>query len=137
MSGVLWNSQARIERNDGFDPLIKDEFLTKGNVTEQGLIKFFMNVVGGQSCIDHRLALKEEDLLMTIAFTSSRKMASIVVRNPDEEGTGKEVRVYTKGAPDMMFEKVKGIIGKDGEYYPIDEDVEDGLSYLTFLENTV
>jgi len=47
IEGVMWNSSARIEKNDGSDPQIKDEWLTKGNVTEQGLFKFFMGVLGG------------------------------------------------------------------------------------------
>lgn len=47
MEGVMWNSSARIEKNDGKDPQIKDEWLTKGNVTEQGLFKFFMGFIGG------------------------------------------------------------------------------------------
>jgi hypothetical protein len=47
----LWNSSARIEINDGKDEQITEEFLTKGNVTEQGLFKFFMGEMGGQGCI--------------------------------------------------------------------------------------
>jgi hypothetical protein len=37
VKGVLWNSSARIEHVGGDQP-----YITKGNVTEQGLIKFFM-----------------------------------------------------------------------------------------------
>jgi hypothetical protein len=38
----MWNSSARLEKNDGTDPLITKEYVTKGNVTEQGIIKFFL-----------------------------------------------------------------------------------------------
>ena len=41
--GVLWNSSARIEKNDQKDPKITAEYVTKGNVTEQGIFKFFIN----------------------------------------------------------------------------------------------
>jgi len=34
IEGVMWNSSARIEKNDGKDKQITDEYLTKGNVTE-------------------------------------------------------------------------------------------------------
>jgi hypothetical protein len=44
---VMWNSSARLEKNDGKDKSITTPFVTKGNVTEQGLIKFFMGVLGG------------------------------------------------------------------------------------------
>ena len=43
LEGVLWNSSAWIEKNDGKDPNITSEYVTKGNVTEQGIIKFFIN----------------------------------------------------------------------------------------------
>jgi hypothetical protein len=39
---IMWNSSARLEKNDGTDPLITKEYVTKGNVTEQGIIKFFL-----------------------------------------------------------------------------------------------
>jgi hypothetical protein len=48
---VLWNSSARIEKNDFSDPAYTEEYVTKGNVTEQGLIKFFMAIEGGEGCL--------------------------------------------------------------------------------------
>jgi len=114
VQGVLWNSSARIEKNDGKDPNVVEEYVTKGNVTEQGLIKFFMGVLGGQGCVDERANLTEENTLCVISFTSSRKRASIVVRNPDQAGTDQEVRVYTKGAPDMLFDFTSSVVCPDG-----------------------
>lgn len=124
VEGVMWNSSARIEKNDGKDKDVKDPFVTKGNVTEQGLIKFFMQVLGGQGCIDERNRLTEENTLQVISFTSSRKRASIVVRNPDQEGTDREVRVYCKGAPDMLFDLTSGVVCPDGTVQPVDTEVE-------------
>lgn len=101
--GVMFNSSARIEKNDGSDPLVKDEFLTKGNVTEQGIIKFFMNDMGGQACMDYKRQLVTEgegvELLASVPFTSTRKRGTAVVKL--ESG---EVRIFTKGAPDMVLE---------------------------------
>ena len=77
--------------------------MTKGNVTEQGIIKFFMNDMGGQGCIDFKNSLTEENILCIVPFTSTRKRGTIVVRNPELEGSDQEVRVYCKGAPDMVF----------------------------------
>jgi len=51
LEGILWNSSARIEKNDGQDPNETGEYVTKGNVTEQGIIKFFMNTIGAEGCI--------------------------------------------------------------------------------------
>ena len=94
IEGVLWNSSARIEANDGKDPNIKEEFVTKGNVTEQGLIKFFMGTLEGKGCLEVRNQLREENILTVISFTSSRKRASIVVRNPEQVGTSQDVALY-------------------------------------------
>jgi magnesium-transporting ATPase (P-type) len=114
VEGVLWNSSARIEKNDMKDKNITEEWVTKGNVTEQGLIKFFMGVMTAQGCIDKKHELTEENILTVIAFTSSRKRGSIVVRNPEQEGTDQEVRLYCKGAPDMVLDTTSHVIGPNG-----------------------
>jgi Ca2+ transporting ATPase len=121
VEGVLWNSSARLEKNDGSDEAETGEFVTKGNVTEQGLIKFFMWAIGGQGTIDEKKRLLEENTLCTVSFTSARKRASIVVRRPEFEGTSKEVRVYCKGAPDMVFEDTTHVVCADGSVQGINE----------------
>ena len=120
--GVLWNSSARLEKNDGTDDSETGEFVTKGNVTEQGLIKFFMWALGAQGTIDEKKRLLEENTLCTVSFTSARKRASIVVRRPEFEGTNKEVRVYCKGAPDMVFEDTTHVVCADGSVQGINEE---------------
>ena len=76
----MWNSSAWIEKNDGKDKKQTDEYVTKGNVTEQGIIKFFMNAVGTSACISKKNELTEDRILCVVPFTSKRKMGSIVVR---------------------------------------------------------
>lgn len=112
--GVLWNSSARIEKNDGKDPQITEEYVTKGNVTEQGIIKFFIKVLSAQGCIQKKNELLEENILTIVQFTSSRKKGSIVVRNPKMEGTDQEVRVYCKGAPDFILKDTTHVVCDDG-----------------------
>lgn len=80
IEGILWNSSAWIEKNDGKDPLIKDEYIPKGNVTEQGIMKFFMNSMGANFCVKKKGDLTDDKILCTVPFTSKRKMGSIVVR---------------------------------------------------------
>lgn len=95
----MWNSSANIEWSEK-----ENQYVTQGNVTEQGIFKFFihdMQPEGVQSFIN---SLPDEDRLELISFSSSRKRASIVVRNGDG------VRVYTKGAPDMLFPLLTGAI---------------------------
>ena len=124
VEGVLWNSSARIEKNDGQDKNITDEWVTKGNVTEQGLIKFFMGVMGAEGCVGKKHELADENILTVIAFTSSRKRGSIVVRNPAKAGTDQEVRVYCKGAPDMVLDTTSYVLDPNGNVVGIHENVE-------------
>lgn len=76
--GILFNCSARIEyvEEDG-----KKKLETKGNVTEQGLIKFLMEMkVDAQ----HILRTKEDNILEIIPFNSGRKRATTAVRLPDD-----------------------------------------------------
>jgi magnesium-transporting ATPase (P-type) len=122
LEGVMWNSSARIEANDGKDPLVKEPWLTKGNVTEQGLFKFFIGLLGGKGALDQKNALTDENTISVIQFTSSRKRASIVVRNPEKEGTDHEIRVYCKGAPDMLFEYTTNVLCADGSIQSLEDE---------------
>lgn len=147
--GVLWNSSARLEKNDKSDENETGEFVTKGNVTEQGLIKFFTWALTDQGTIDEKKRLLEENILCTVSFTSARKRASIVVRRPEFEGTNKEVRVYCKGAPDMVFDDTNYVVCADGSVQDINErgqapdilleehEPKDALSYREQFDRTI
>ena len=86
VESVLWNASAWLEENDGKDPNIKDKFVTKGNVTEQGIIKFFMGELGAEGCIKKMNELTDDNTLCIIPFTSTRKMGSIVVKRSNRQG---------------------------------------------------
>lgn len=47
VEGFFWNSTARIEVNQDAKTRGAEPFVLEGNVTEQGIIKFFMNVMDG------------------------------------------------------------------------------------------
>lgn len=80
--------------------------------------------MGGQECLDQRNRLTEENTLALISFSSSRKRASIVVRNPDNAGQDNEVRIYCKGAPDMLFERTNNVMCSDGSVANFDDTTE-------------
>jgi len=63
VEAVMWNSSARVEKNDGKDPDVKDEWITTGNVTEQGLLKYFMHDIGGQGVVSTKNQLTDTNLL--------------------------------------------------------------------------
>jgi len=83
-----------------------------------------MKVMSGQECLDQRNRLTEENTLALISFSSSRKRASIVVRNPAKAGQADEVRIYTKGAPDMLFGSTANVRLPDGSVCSFDDSTE-------------
>jgi magnesium-transporting ATPase (P-type) len=106
--GVLFNCSARIEHNS-FGHLEP-----KGNCTEVGLIKYLMR--SGVSVQD-LIREKEGKILQTIPFNSRRKRASTVVQLPNET-----VRVFLKGAPEIVMEYCEKWIDRDGTVKELDEE---------------
>lgn len=133
---VLWNSSAYIERDEK-----THEYVTRGNVTEQGIFKFFINHMSHEGVSAFIKSLdKDADQLELISFSSSRKRASVVVRHNGA------VRVYTKGAPDMLFPLLESVLGSDGQPHSVNDEVdecppeiaqESNPTYLESLERTV
>jgi magnesium-transporting ATPase (P-type) len=71
--GVLFNCSARIELGD------HGQQVPKGNVTEQGLIRYLMDVgVNAPEIIRQ----KEDKILQVIPFNSGRKRACTAVSHP-------------------------------------------------------
>lgn len=136
---VLWNSTARIELGDS-----GRKYVTKGNVTEQGIIQFLMNQIGGEGCLDVRDSLKKENILLEAPFSYSRKRGSVVIRNPQFEGTDREVRVYCKGAPEILLENASKVVIQSGEIVSIFDQAEipkeltlEEGNHLDVLQSTV
>jgi len=117
----MWNSSARIEKNEDADTISEKPWITKGNVTEQGIFQFFMNLEGGKECLDKKKSLTKDLILDIIPFSSSRKRASIVVHNVAARGTNSEVRIFCKGGPDMLFQYTTSVINRDGSVDPINK----------------
>ena len=124
VEGLFWNSSARIEVNTNPDTMKNEPFVLGGNVTEQGIIKFFLKVMTHQECLDQRNRLTEENTCSLISFSSSRKRASIVVKYPAKAGQDDEVRIYTKGAPDMIFDSTTNVMCADGSIASFDDTTE-------------
>jgi len=66
-----------------------------------------------------KLKGEEGTCLTIIEFTSKRKRASVVVKHT-VNGT-EMARVYTKGAPDMLFPKLSGVLDSDMKLHNIME----------------
>lgn len=100
--GILYNCSARIE-------LVEGRLETKGNCTEQGLLKFLMQQ-GVNAFEDIRK--KDDNMLEVIPFNSKRKRASTVIRHPDDQN---KVRVFLKGAPEIVMQYCDKILNESGQ----------------------
>lgn len=98
--------------------------MTAGNVTEQGLFKFLMSEIGPQGILDLKSSVDPQNILCKVPFTSYRKFGSTVIRNPDKRGTDREVRVYCKGAPDMLWDITEKIVTPDGQEVDINNETD-------------
>jgi len=58
-------------------------------------------------------------MLANVEFTSKRKRASVVVKHTAPDGT-EMARVYTKGAPDMLFPMLGGVLDSNMKLAPMD-----------------
>lgn len=102
--GIMWNSSARVEVDEK-----TGQQVLMGNVTEKGILKFFVHQIGYAGIVDWKNQLNDSNQLELISFSSSRKRSSIVVKHNGG------VRVYTKGAPDMIFPLLTGCLTPNGE----------------------
>lgn len=90
------------------------DWVTQGNATEQGILRFFYEEYGGPGCISKSEEVKKIEETK-IKFESKRKQGSIIVRLP-----GGGYRVYCKGAPDMLIPKTTHFVDASGSVVPID-----------------
>lgn len=108
--GVLFNCSARIEKSQ------TGVYEAKGNCTEVGLINLLM--FAGVN-VAEEIKKKNDRVLEVIPFNSSRKRACCVVRHPDNDHL---VRVFLKGAPEIVLDYCTKHINKQGEIVDLSED---------------
>lgn len=113
--GVLFNCSARIEKDE------RGHIETKGNCTEQGLIKYLMEV--GIDAFN-MIRQKDDKVLQVIPFNSARKRACTAVRHPSIENL---VRVYVKGAPEIVIELCDTYFDKDGNKKDLGKSQKDNI----------
>lgn len=96
-----------------------------GNKTEGALLLFIKNLFGLDYVPLRKNFLSERgDRLIT--FSSARKRMSVVLRN-DVIGKGSGI-VYTKGASEVILERCKEYITRDGQKKPLDQKTRNAVS---------
>lgn len=87
-----------------------------GNKTECGLLGFVLDL--GQSYQTVREEFTEDKFVKVFTFNSVRKSMSTIVPKTDAQ---KGVRLYSKGASEIILKKCKFILNKDGKADPFRE----------------
>ncbi|CAF1326093.1 unnamed protein product [Rotaria sordida] len=82
-----------------------------GNKTECGLLGFVVGLGGNYN--DIRIRYPEEKFIHVYTFNSVRKNMSTVIQRPDST-----IRMYTKGASEIVLKKCKTILNRNGEIMP-------------------
>ena len=97
---------------------------TQGNVTEVGLIKYLtQSKINVEKMIEQR---DKNEVVFKMPFNSKRKRSTMVIRHPSQAG---KVRVFVKGAPEIVIEKCQKYIGKSGEILAMTADKRDHIIY--------
>lgn len=114
--GISVNSKAIVNYPEGKNP----EFI--GNKTECALL-YFLNKQGH----DYKEVRAEHEVEHLIAFSSSRKRMSTVIRNKKKSKTGK-YRLYCKGASEIILDLCTQYINKDGKLDELDASLKRKLT---------
>lgn len=110
--GVLYNCSATISLNKA--GTAKE---TVGNVTEIGLLNYL--VASGYDVEGMLKEKKNIEAIFSIPFSSKRKRQTTVVPHPSESG---KVRVYCKGAPEIVIEHCTSYLGENGNSEEMSDD---------------
>ena len=103
---VIFNSTARIE----VDKETNLDIVT-GNVTEKGLVEYLIKSgVPVKALYAERDDKNKTKLIFDIPFSSKRKRATIAYKIDNDS----KVRVYCKGAPEVVIEFCEKYIGEGG-----------------------
>ena len=106
---ILYNCEARIEMND------KAYYVPVGNGTETGFIKFLQDA---EIPVHDQIKRKLGRVETVIPFSTLRKRSLTAVRHPDHDDF---VRVYMKGAPEIVVTKCTRTYHIDGKVIPLDD----------------
>jgi len=68
----------------------------------------------------------KNEIIFKLPFNSKRKRSTMVIRHPSQAG---KVRVFVKGAPEIIIEKCQKFVGQRGETLAMTADKRDRIIY--------
>lgn len=106
---ILYNCEARIEMDD------KAFYVPVGNGTETGFIKFLQDA---EIPVHDEIHKKLGKIETVVPFSTIRKRSLTALRHPDHDDF---VRVFMKGAPEIVVSKCSRTYHIDGKVIPLDD----------------
>ena len=106
-------------------------FDVKGSATDIGLINFVMDITNPRDCYESQQNLHPSRRLLEVPFNSKIKKCLVAVRMPEKVGTDSEVRVFCKGASEIVLDLCSRYIDKNGVQESLDK-VADGTNPMLF-----
>ncbi len=88
---------------------MKDQLTAKGNVSEVGMINFLMD-----SGIQVKEILESKSQIFSLPFNSYRKRQTTVVLD------NSVIKVFVKGAPEIILELCNSYVGLNGKKLELD-----------------
>ena len=116
IESIVYNSQAYIEMTEN------SFYLPVGNGTEVSLLKWLQKA---EIAIHEKMATKSGNVVAQVPFNSKLKRSIIAVRHPELRDI---VRVYVKGAPEIVVKACKNTYDKE------DAMTEEGEKYQRALK---
>jgi magnesium-transporting ATPase (P-type) len=104
---IVYNCEARIEMDD------KAFYNPVGNGTEVGFLRFLQDA---EIPVHDIIKKKYGKIEAVVPFSSSRKRSVTAINHPDNEGL---VRVFVKGAPEIVVAKCTRTFDIDGKQIPL------------------
>ena len=86
-----------------------------GSATDSGIANFFMDITSAHECYDKQRELTEAVKLLEVPFNSRLKKCFMAVRKPDC------VRIYCKGASELVLENCRRYLNNQGQLGSLDE----------------
>lgn len=115
--GISVNTKAIVNYPEGLNP----DFI--GNKTECALLHF-LHVQGH----DYKEVRPQHEVEHLIAFSSSRKRMSTVIRNKKKSKAKGTYRIYCKGASEIILDLCVSYVDVKGEVVALDEEIKKKLN---------
>ena len=115
VESICYNSQAYIEMTEN------SFYVPVGNGTEISLIKWLQ---AAEIPVHEKMHSKQGRVLAQVPFDSKLKRSIIAVRHPEIQDT---VRIYIKGAPEIVVEKCQNHYNANGQKEPMGGAARDYL----------